>query len=85
MNPHNGTSILDWGYFESQSKKMSDEQLIFAIEDCKRAESNGIEYASFPCKASGFYTDLKCVYSDELRKRRKSKRKLTIPVIPENF
>jgi hypothetical protein len=71
MNLHNGTSILDWNYYESKAKKMSDAQLLFSIDDCKKAESSAPDHATFPCKASGFYSDEKCVYADELRRRLK--------------
>ena len=70
MDRHNGTSILDWNYYESKAKKMTDAQLLYSIEDCKQAESSAPDYAAFPCKASAFYSDEKCVYADELRRRR---------------
>ena len=71
MDLHNGTSILDWNHYESKAKKMTDEQLRYSIEDCKRAESSAPDHARFPMKASGFYSDEKCVYADELRRRKK--------------
>ena len=71
MERHNGTSILDWNFYEGQAKKMTDEQLLYSIEDCKRAESSAPDYACFPCKASSFYSDEKHVLVMELNKRRK--------------
>jgi hypothetical protein len=73
MERHNGTSILDWNYYESRAKKMTDGALLYSIRDCKEALSNAPDEASFPCKGSGFYSDELCVYVDELRRRRLKK------------
>jgi len=72
MNLHNGNSILDWNYYETQAKNMSEDQLKFAIEDCSKALTSvkGL-VANYPCKGEGFYADELCVYSDELRRRKK--------------
>jgi hypothetical protein len=73
MNNHNGLSILNWKHYEDQAKKMTDAQLLYSIEDCKKAESSAPDYACFPCKASSFYSDEKHVYVGELNRRRKGR------------
>jgi predicted nucleic acid-binding Zn ribbon protein len=71
LNLHNGTSILDWNYYESKAKRMNEDQLRFSIQDCKAAMKAAPSEATFPCKGEGFYMDEMCVYSDELRRRQK--------------
>ena len=72
MNLHNGVSITDWTHYEDMAKSMSVDQLLYSIEDCKKAYEVAPAEANFPCKAAGFYMDELCTYSDELRRRRKS-------------
>ena len=69
MNTHNGTSIIDWRYYEKKAKSMTEDQLRYVIQDCREAMKSAPAEANFPCKAEGFYADEVHVYSGELRKR----------------
>ena len=73
---HNGVSILDWNYYETKARGMSEDQLRFCIDDCRQAieAQKGIEgyYNDRGIKYSGFYEDERHVYVMELNKRKKA-------------
>jgi hypothetical protein len=70
MDKHNGTSIIDWRYYEKRARQLTDDQLRYVIQDCREAMVAAPAEANFPCKAEGFYADEVHVYSGELRRRR---------------
>ncbi len=70
-----GQAVIDWSGTEKQARAMLDNELLFAIRDCRKAgkASRDLENAgNFVSKTEGFYLDESYVFSAELMKRRKS-------------
>ena len=62
---------IDWNAVQARAKKMSDDELEYAIRDC-RAAAAAMGREPRAGKDQGYYDDEASVYSAELSKRKKS-------------
>jgi len=77
MEKFNEHGILDRTFYEDKAKKMSTAQLMWSMKDAYTASKSlkGVS-GNGACKGELFYLDEGHVYSDELRKRRNTERKV---------
>jgi hypothetical protein len=57
----------DFARWSEQASKMTDEQLLFAAQDCRKAEQ---AMRGWNPVREGYYSDQASTFGDELRRRR---------------